>query len=229
MATAFKTLGFGNGFPFCLVRFNLDPNRTVQNEPSLEQTMESYWNLDEISWGGAVLNPTNEPKDLICNPNDNLGYDQYIITEEAYEDEFYVVSASRPRILVDGSSEHYNHGLSAFYFHRLETQNQGESIYQTTSVSYDSTQGRSNYINDSGCQPVYYGSPPNPYLIGYSRSVDNYTFTNVTISGIPFVKTVRTLFEGFNYTTNTTPSPSCPNPAYLPAIGTTPNITLHTY
>lgn len=227
MATAFKTLGFGNGFPFCLVRFNLDPNRTIQNEPSLEQTMESYWNLDEINWGGAVLNPTNEPKDLICNPNDNLGSDQYIITQTTSEDEFYVVSASRPRIVVDGSNEHYYHGLSASYFYRKDTLNTGESISQITSVSYSSTQGASNSIDDTGCQPVYYGSPP--YIIGYSRTVDNYTFTNVTINGIPFVKTVRTLFDGFNYQTPTTPNPSCPNPAYLPALGTTPNITLHTY
>jgi len=229
MATPFATLGFGNGFPFCLVRFNIDPNRTIQNEPSLAQTMESYWNLDEITWGGAVLNPANEPKDLICNPNNNLGFDQYVITQQPTEDEYYVVNASRPRIVVDGGSEYYYHGLSAFYFYRKETSTTGQYISQITFVSYSSTQGASDYSNDTGCQPVYYGSPPSPYIIGYTRTIDNYTFTNVDINGIPFVKTVRTLFDGYNYKTPTTPNPSCPNPAYLPAVGTTPNITLHTY
>ena len=72
MASSFETLGNGNGFPFCLERKDAITDQVIQNVPTLAQAMSAYWNIDSISFGGATFNPTNEPKDLICNPDANV-------------------------------------------------------------------------------------------------------------------------------------------------------------
>ena len=73
MAESFETLGAGNGFSSCLQKIPAIQvlNQELLNPPSLEQTMQAYWNFDSATFGGATFNPDNEPKDLICNESLN--------------------------------------------------------------------------------------------------------------------------------------------------------------
>ena len=231
MATPFATLGKGNGFPFCLSRNNLTGNQFVQNAPTLEQTMKSYWNLDSISFAGASFDPTNEPNDLICNPNDITGGDVDVVQDDGFGNlrEAYSVSVTIPSIVVDGSNLHFNHGLSMGYNFFELIEGQSETRFESIAVDYSSTIAYPEGTQDTGCQPVYYGSPANSYIIGYERSIQISTNTNVTINGIPFIKNVTQTFEGFNFLTDTNPNPSCPNPSFPSAPAGVPTISFHTY
>ena len=218
-ATPFTALGAGNGFPFCLNTFNLPSGGIIQNAPDLEQTMSAYWNFDSCSWGGASFDPTNEPSDLICNNYDNLGGDYNNITSG----EYYAVSNSFPAKVDDNGNVEYSHGISFEYSKTVYT----ASEYHNLTVSYQSTY----YTVDSypyACEPTYY-SPPyggTPYLIGYNASEKIQTVSNVTISGIPFLKVVTKLFSGSDYSSN----PSCPQVGTYPSEPTTtPTLNLHTY
>ena len=219
MATPFTALGAGNGFPFCLNTLNLPSGGIIQNAPDLEQTMSAYWNFDSGSWGGASFDPTNEPGDLICNNNDNLGDDINNISN----DEFYVVSNGFPSKVDDNVNVEYLHGIQFYYFNEVPT---GTGFHRLT-VSYQSTY----YIDDSypyECDPTYYypygGGPP--YIIGYAASEKIITASDVIISGIPFLKIVTKEFFGTDYSTN----PSCPTVGTYPLEPTTtPTLNLHTY
>ena len=219
MATEFTALGAGNGFPFCLNTLNLPSAGIIQNAPDLEQTMSAYWNFDSGSWGGASFDPTNEPSDLICNDNDNLGDDVNNISN----DESYVVSNSFPSKVDDDDSAEYLHGISFEYSKTVYT---GSGFHRLT-VNYQSTY----YVDDSYpyvCEPTYY-SPyggGSPYIIGYAAFEKIITASNVTISGIPFLKIVTKEFFGRDYSAN----PSCPTVGTYPSEPTTtPTLNLHTY
>ena len=181
-------------------RNNLIGKQFVQNAPTLEQTMNSYWNLDSISFAGASFDPTNEPKDLICNPNDIRGSDVDVVQSDPFGNlrEAYSVSVTIPSIVVDGSNLHFNHGLSMGYNFFELIEGQSETRFEGIDVGYSSTIAYPEETQDTGCQPVYYGSPGNYYIIGYERSIQISTNTNVTINGIPFIKNVTQTFEGFN-------------------------------
>ena len=219
MATPFTALGEGNGFPFCLNTFNLPSGGIIQNAPDLGQTMSAYWNFDSCSWGGASFDPTNEPSDLICNDNDNLGDDINNISN----DEYYVVSNSLPSKVDDNGNVEYLHGISFEYSKTVYT----GTVFHRLTVNYQSTY----YIDDSYpyvCEPTYYspygGGPP--YIIGYAAFEKIITASNVTISGIPFLKVVTKEFSGSDYSAN----PSCPIVGTYPLEPTTtPTLNLHTY
>ena len=106
---------------------------------------------------------------------------------------------------------------------------QSETRFEGIDVGYSSTIAYPEETQDTGCQPVYYGSPGNYYIIGYERSIQISTNTNVTINGIPFIKNVTQTFEGFNFLTDTNPNPSCPNPSFPSAPAGVPTISFHTY
>ena len=219
MATPFTALGAGNGFPSCLNTFNLPSGGVIQNAPDLGQTMSAYWNFDSGSWGGASFDPTNEPSDLICNNNDNLGSDINGISV----DEYYFVSNSFPSKIDDNGNVEYMHGIQFYYLKVVLTPTDSHRLI----VSYHSTY----YLNDSyayNCAPNYYypsgGGPP--YIIGYGASEKIKTVSNVTISGIPFLKVVEKEFFGSDYSAN----PSCPLVGTYPSEPTTtPTLNLHTY
>lgn len=219
MATPFTALGEGNGFPFCLNTFNLPSGGVIQNAPDLGQTMSAYWNFDSGSWGGASFDPTNEPSDLICNNNNNLGTDYNYISN----DEYYSVSNSFPFKLDDNGNLEYLHGISFRYYKIVNT----ASGFHLLTVKYQSPY----YVVDSYpyvCEPTYY-SPyggGTPYIIGYVAAEKIQTVSYVTISGIPFLKEVTKEFAAADYSSN----PSCPLVGTYPSEPTTtPTLNLHTY
>ena len=219
MAQSFTALGKGNGFPFCLNARNLPSNGIIQNAPDLEQTMSAYWNFDSGSWGGASFDPTNEPSDLICNNNDNLGDDYNNISSN----EYYVVSNSFPAKVDDNGNVEYVHGIS-FQYSKTVFLNPG---VRNLTVRYQSTY----YIDNAYpyvCEPIYYYpyGGGNPYLIGYTATERIKTVSNVAISGIPFLKVVTKFFSSSDYSAN----PSCPLVGTYPSEPTTiPTLNLHTY
>lgn len=224
MATAFKTLGFGNGFPFCLSTQVLTlSGYSFQNVPTLEETMKAYWNIDSVSFGGATFDPTNEPKDLICNPDDNIGNDTNIISSTPSGAEYYAVAIQRPRYVTIGSETQLQHGISFVY----ENIFSGGGLFQNTSVVY-----QSSYYRDTAsayqCDPIYYkpSKGATPYQIGNSASQSNQSISNVTIGGIPFVKIITQYWDEGVYGT---PPPACPSVNFLPVPSATPTLTLHTY
>lgn len=56
MAQSFTALGKGNGFNRCLAEIDLNGlNKTILNAPTLEQTMNAYWNFDSATFGLQLL------------------------------------------------------------------------------------------------------------------------------------------------------------------------------
>ena len=238
MATPFQTLGAGNGFSFCLERENEFSGQVIQNVPTLAQTMSAYWNIDSISFGGATWNPNNEPTDLICDEDANVGSGENIIIDNPpVEGKGFRVSIYKPTYFIDSTDEYLTdeylkHGLSCRFFHGQEI-NEGLGDYGiseilSTVIEYRS--GRYGEIEDSdtGCEAVY-GGPNNTDFIGFTRTKETQSVTNVTISGIPFIRTVRKYYSGFTFIVDERSNPQCPVPRFLPETGETPTITLHTY
>lgn len=218
MATAFETLGFGNGFPFCLAESTPNPsgNPSAQNEPTLEQTMSSYWNIDSITFGPASFNPNNEPKDLICTPDAVLGYDLAYVNNTPNLLEFYDVTIERPKYVLIGGQKYLQHGLNFGY-----TRNEGvftstTFTYYLNTISYSSTIVYPLQNLPYHCDSAYYGKT-------YGQRQQ--TLTTQTISNIPFNVRKSQESSGGDYG----PSPSCQSLSYYPLPTAVPQITLHTY
>ena len=233
MATPFKTLGAGNGFPFCLSREDAFSGQVIQNVPTLAQTMSAYWNIDSISFGGATWNPDNEPADLICDEAANVGSDvNQIIYNPPVEGKSFTVRINKPTYFIDSTDEYLKHGLFCRFFHGQEI-NEGIDDYGiseilSTVIEYQSGRYLGIENSDTGCEAVYAG-PNNTDFIGYQRIKETQSVTNVTISGIPFIRTVRKYYAGFTFIVHGSSNPQCPVPRFLPEAGGTPTITLHTY
>jgi hypothetical protein len=224
MATAFKTLAFGNGFPFCLSTQVLTlSGDTFQNVPTLEETMNAYWNIDSVSFGGATFDPTNEPKDLICNPDDNIGSDTNFVSNTINGAEYYAVAIQRPRYVTIGSETQLQHGISFVYENLFSS----GGLYQNTTVVYQSSWYRDT-ASAYQCDPIYYKPSKGAPLvqIGNSASQGNQSVSSVTIGGIPFVKSVKQYWDQGDYGY---PVPPCPSVNFLPVPSATPTLTLHTY
>jgi hypothetical protein len=223
MATPFATLAFGNGFPFCLsTQILTGLGYVFQNVPTLEETMKAYWNIDSVSFGGATFDPTNEPKDLICNPDDNIGSDTNIISSTPSGIEYYSAIISRPKYVTIDSETKLQHGISFVYENIFSG-----SVFQNTSVVYQSSRYRDNAIPYQ-CDPIFYKpyKGGTPYQVGNDAVQANQTITNVTIGGIPFVKRVSQYWTEAVYGN---PPPACPSANFLPVPSATPTLTLHTY
>lgn len=218
MATPFATLGFGNGFPFCLFEYTPNPggNPSAQNAPTLEETMSSYWNIDSITFGPASFNPNNEPKDLICTPNAVLGYDLAYVNNTPNLIEFYDVTIQRPQYVLIGGQKYLQHGLNFGYTRNENVFTSTTGTFYENYISYSSTivyplQNQSYY-----CNQVYYG---------FNYGQRQQTLTTTTISNIPFNVRKSQSSSGYDYG----PSPSCQPLSYYPLPTTIPQINLHTY
>ena len=242
-AQSFKALGAGNGFPFCLDKFSgtaESPYIEVGNPLTLKETMNSYWNFDKGSWGGAEFDPTNEPKDLAGSSNANIGFDMEIIHSDSNGIEYFQVSNQRPRIFVaPNGEEHYHHGIS-FEYHK-EVQSADSTLSDSIDVIYTSP-----IYNDTGqayiCDTVIttrgtnvgppgYTTYTSTYPIGKSATEKTVSADSVEIGGLPFVKLVITEFQGVEYDGSPGESAPCPVSEVnltAPSVGE-PSLTFHTY
>lgn len=223
MATAFTALGKGNGFSSCLTSFTPSDNQILLNPPSLAQTMAAYWNLKSISYGGATFTPGNEPMDLICNPNANVG-------NRGEPSLRYIVRNSLPKVFLKDGVKYYSHGISmGFYEENTEsspTGSGGKSSY--TLVRYESSlYAVEKHLTPYNCTDETYGEPPDPYVIGKAAGERTQTISSVTIGGIPFIKNVVKSFGGSFYDIAGTAAP-CPTANY-PSVPIDPTLELHTY
>jgi len=230
MAQSFTALGKGNGFPFCLTEVDVPGNAILSNAPTLEQTMNAYWNFNNASWGGASFNPDNEPKDLICDETLNIGSGA---NGSPFGGGEFSVSNNLPSIFFIGGTKYYRHGISmSFAADRITYNNNGE---QSSSIEVDYFP--SYYVEDGNSSPyncvdLFFGEPPEQELIGRRASERTQTVSNVTISGIPFIKKVVKLFFGEVAESGGEDDigavPPCPTANY-PADPGLPTLNLHTY
>jgi len=222
MATPFTALGKGNGFSSCLAVIN--SSNDILNPPSLKQTMNAYWNFKSVSWGGASLEPENDPKNLICNPSANVGSNSNG-SASANQGGRYRVATSLPGIYrVDGVN-YYRHGISmSFVAQNTSSLEEGDQRSQI-SVSYLSTlYSKDSDLSAYECVNETFGPPPNPEIIGKLATEKIQDVSSVTISGIPFIKIVEKSFRGTLYNGS---SGSCPVGDY-PTVSGEPTLTLHT-
>tara|TARA_R110000796_G_scaffold26139_2_gene72949 strand:+ start:737 stop:1417 length:681 start_codon:yes stop_codon:yes gene_type:complete len=223
-ADSFTALGKGNGFPFCLDHLDLADNEIILNAPDLKETMKSYWNIDKLSFGGAEWDPTNSPKNLICDPNANQGSDTF----ETYSNtggEVFQCTLGKPYKVkdVDNDEIYYAHGITFSYF-RFEVRQVGPPA--TTGAEVSTTYKSTKYINQSvpyNCEPFYYTTSPAlpPTLAGQLASKTSQTTSAVTIGGIPFIKTI---VQSWNELQD-----SCPSVDFINPTTIQPSISFHTY
>jgi len=227
MAESFETLGAGNGFSSCLQKIPAIQvlNRELLNPPSLEQTMQAYWNFDSATFGGASFNPDNQPKDLICNASANVGSNVDGDSRPGYPGEFFVRN-SLPTIFFKDGVKYYKHGISMSFSATNDAALVGGGSSSSTFVIYSSSlYVVDQYLSPYSCVDETFGEPPDPEVIGKSASERTQTISSVTIGGIPFIKNVIKSFGGAAYNG---PGTSCPTPNF-PAEPSTPTLTLHTY
>lgn len=228
MATAFTALGGGNGFPFCLQTSNYIPGGAIiLNPPSLAQTMNAYWNFKSASFGGATLDPGNQPKDLICSPDANVG-DAGSGDSSPNQGGEFTVRNSRPSIYYFGGVKYYKHGIRMRFIASRESEENGGGRGSYVVVSYFSgLYTVSTPLFGYSCVDELYCPDPPPAscdVIGKSASERTESFTAVTIGGIPFVRKVFKSFGGSFYGDGV----PCPARNY-PSIPDVPTLTLHTY
>ena len=74
-AENFKALGKGNGFPFCLDKFDMtdfETDNPLQLETTdytywtFEQAMKFYWTLETIVTSDGDITTTDSPKSRVC-------------------------------------------------------------------------------------------------------------------------------------------------------------------
>jgi len=225
-ADSFTALGGGNGFPFCLGKVTIggtNPKYALGNTTTLEQTMNAYWNFDNASFGEASLDPVNEPKDLICNPYDNIGFDLVGVPNSEAS---YAVEHSLPVLVVDGNSTYYSHGIT-FYYYNVAYPTTGNPGAYYSEIRY--TGGwYVDYTDPYECTTIYKTpsphSPPFPY--GKDAGQTTVNTTNVTISNLPFKKII---IKAWSESTGSNICPSV-NSSIFPSLPSElPTLNFHTY
>jgi hypothetical protein len=216
-ATEFATLGKGNGFSQCLTTSSLSTGNVILNPPTLQETASAYWNIESVSFGGATFEPGNEPRDLICTPTANVGENYNILQDGSNRREHYLASIRFPKKVEDvaNSELYYVHGI--YFEYSNYTFNNGLDMY--TDVIYQSSYYRDNESAYS-CYLIDHGG-------GNEREATETTLdvSEVTIEGIPFVKTVSKSF----YSYGNSASSSCPSSQFNSETTLEPSLTLHTY
>tara|TARA_R110002020_G_scaffold43518_1_gene126366 strand:+ start:1546 stop:2253 length:708 start_codon:yes stop_codon:yes gene_type:complete len=232
-ADSFTALGRGNGFPFCLSHINLANNETILNAPDLEETMKAYWNISKLSFGGAVFEPTNEPKDLICNPDDNQGTDVFEPSPHEYDGEFFECTLSSPFKVKDigNDKSYYAHGIQ-FAYNVFDVRQFGGDYSPTgadTTTIYTSTKIR-DYSSPYECENFYYSTSPGtpPSKAGKIARQTDQTTSSVTIGGIPFIKTIIQSWDEIAFDEPDAPA-SCPSADFINPTTVLPSIAFHTY
>lgn len=224
MAESFETLGAGNGFSSCLEELEISDDEILFNPPSLAETMAAYWNVKSISYGGATLNPGNEPMDLICNPNAGVGAAE-AGSSQPNQSGLYTISKVLPEFFFIDGVKYYHHGISMQFSASIdEDPLNGGGRSSAIGVTYlSSLYTASTNLKSYSCVDEKFGPPGEEEVIGKSASETTETIDAVTISGIPFIKKVNKSFGGSFYDPI-----SCPSANY-PSIPSDPILELHTY
>jgi hypothetical protein len=201
--------------------------------------MSAWWNFHSASWGGASIETIYEPKDLICDPyqyqgllaDDNIISNNYPILKESYR-----VTRIKPYY----RGAHLYHGISFYYSYTrtddFSTQDYSHTQRYNLEVSYVSTWGDgdpSDQIRPYECSPgyvtySYYGTPKS--ITGHGASETTKNVSNVTISGIPFVRSEYKSWTGTIQ--DWSGAQGCPIRGPWPPIPettTTPTLNLYTY
>ena len=242
MAESFRALGAGNGFPFCLVRrsFTSDEFHTYNagNVPTLNETMQAYWNIESVSYGGASITVNSEPKDLICDPNANNQNDVYV--ESRSPRSVFSVSIGRPYMAVVNGEEYLAHGIYADHYGmsgdslsetstiwRSTAYNSKGTPYTCSTVYGNTGTGGSPTVNNPHGTPDggFYPTHTHSYEVGkvaYQTKVTNGFYS---IMGLPFTKTVIQSSHGEDYGENS----SCPSLDFLPSPSNTPLLSFKPY
>ena len=227
MAESFATLGDGCGFPVPLTEFNAGANQIVLNAPTLEQTMNAYWNFKSATFGAATFEPGNEPKDLICNSSANLG-SAGSGDSSPNQGGSFTVRNSLPTIFYSGGVKYYRHGIRMYFFATTSVEENGGGRGSSIYVDYFSAL----YTEQTNPAPYPYSCTDETYcpegippcmVIGKSAGELTQTQSSVTIGGIPFIKQITKSFGGTFYDVLV-----CPQSDY-PAEPDAPSLTLHTY
>jgi hypothetical protein len=233
-ATPFTALGKGNGFNSCLTTVNEYENTVLFNEPTLAETMKAYWNLNSVSWGGAVFRPSDrksdyQPRDIICDKSASSGAHEV----GNLDDGLYSVSNSLPRLFVkDNGKKYYIHGIRMSYYIRKTTDSSWDEGGSAISVDYFSTYY--SHIDDEAydCYTIEFPTGPDESTdIGKAAGESSQVVSSVTISGIPFIKIVQKSFGAANYIEGDTgsPLPPCPPAKYPSMPAGEPTLDFYTY
>ena len=218
-ADSFTALGKGNGFSQCLNTIDLRENRVILNPPTLAQTMSAYWNIKSVSFGGAEFEPGNEPKDLICTPTANQGFDLNTLQDTSFRFEQYAAGIGNPSRINDVEEKeiYYAHNLFFEYNNYSLSVPLGGGGFADifTDVKYQSTIYHDDAI-------AYACLPPAGSIYTYSADETQLVVSEVTIEGIPFIKILTHSFFGIA-------DDFCPTTQFNPGTGLEPSITLHTY
>ena len=232
-ATPFKALGAGNGFPACLPVIELDDDDIILNAPTLEETMNAYWNFKSATFGGATFEPDSKPKDLASDKTLNLG--SASVGDDKTGGSWTVSNAFPSQFVDENNKLHYKHGISMRYLSTVSVEENGGGKSSTTEVRYFSAL----YTVPGDLSPYvcadeeYCTGPDECSPIGKSAIEKTQSISQVTIGGIPFIKEVIKRSSGTYYRVSDgagglTEMPPCPVAAY-PAEPAQPTLTLHTY
>tara|TARA_R110000787_G_scaffold101458_2_gene206960 strand:+ start:1874 stop:2536 length:663 start_codon:yes stop_codon:yes gene_type:complete len=220
MATPFTALGKGNGFNRCLTNTTVNE---VLNAPTFEQAANAYWNFDSATFGGATFDPSNEPKDLICDETANRGSDSYY--DSSGDGAYFGVSHGIPRKC---NGNIYIHGISFSYVSSSTTDEGHQSIIFVDYKSTVASAASSTYDCETLTTGTTYGDT---YSIGKATTAyKTLASTAVDIDGFPFVKTVYHEFYGETYDDPVgSGNAKCLTAIYLPEPSVLPSLSFHTY
>jgi hypothetical protein len=210
IATPFKTLGAGNGFPYCLEKIELSSIQEIgSSDVSLEDAMKTTWLLSEAVFKlakvnfangsatnvveGVVKNQTigrSEPKDRASGEFAQAYAYEEIYSEGSIDLGGYNVTVGPVKYALDGEGKkRYFHGITFTYSaNAFDSYYGGDSSYCTySSGPMLNTAGISSTIN-KGAEVNAAGFGENGDE-GYATRVRQGTQSIVTINGIKFVKT----------------------------------------
>lgn len=230
IATPFKALGAGNGFPGCLgdPTGGEDYDSSSLNDVSLEVAMKHCWNIKSVTFGPLTFDltqnipsywtyPNYEPKALVSDTNlpRRYAYDDGSISSEVFEISMGIGSA----LTVEGVRKYF-HGIHLVHNHFSDDGEYAE--IQTTYASrpnFTAAQvAAKNVIGEAARTDVLLqdGEFSEPDHVADEYNEKTFTQSVVTIGGLPFLKTVAKFAEHqtssvgdapvFNYPPDTAPT-----------------------
>lgn len=246
MAQAFKAVGAGNGFPYCLqdkietlslfrnipttrVLSNYDLNNA--NNVPLEDAMKLCWSIKSLSFGPASLDLGDafQPRDLAYFPTLN-NTSTFGLTGPDSSDfgrnEDFQIFINKAKFLNINDERKFYHGI---LFEYNVDGGDSEGRVKRSTIFFESipsfTSDHLSSLNFENIQTVQLGDPP-----GSEGSVNVGTFQRttqsvVTIDGFKFLKTT---IETSEHVAGV--PPATPTPNYLSLTSNTPSIdSFYTY
>lgn len=213
MATKFKALGAGNGFPRCLgnpvggVGTTLnDYDSSSLNDVSLKLAMKYCWNIKSVTFGPLTFDltqnvpdywtyPNYEPKSLALDPTlASAAYGRYAADDTSINDEVFEIIMGIGSALTVGGVRKYFHGITLVHNNFARDGSSAEIVTKYTSRP-NFTAAQVAAKNFHNVTPEYDGAPGEEEQIGNTHEQSTFTQSVVTMGGIPneitFLKTVH--------------------------------------